>query len=280
MPSDDFAVRERDASPHAPHTPPLPTTSTYSPKRSHTHTHAHAHAHSHAQASARKGGDAEGRVTDRRTAGTTAGTAEVEDCRSFGPRYDHGVDVSGSLERLRTRAGDKGDRGERGERESDSALHVYTQSGSLSGSLTGLGSGVGLGAGAGLGSGVGLSASFSEWQSTPLSSTSHAHPTSSTAHPSAPFFPTSTSTSTTSGEGEGVHRPDHELIELLSKPPKTVPALRTKSSFQDFFRGMPVQRMQFLLEKSCATLVDVSDAERAQKVKKRMELLHEVLVVQ
>ena len=61
-------------------------------------------------------------------------------------------------------------------------------------------------------------------------------------------------------------------------PQCTVPALRTKSSFQDFFRGMRAGRMQALLERSCAGLADATEAEKALKVKKRMELLHEVLV--
>ena len=78
--------------------------------------------------------------------------------------------------------------------------------------------------------------------------------------------------------GEAVFRSDEELIQLLSRPPKTVPALRTKSSFQDFFRGMRADRMKTLLEKSCAMIADVSSENQALKVKKRMELLQEVLI--
>ena len=78
--------------------------------------------------------------------------------------------------------------------------------------------------------------------------------------------------------GEAVFRSDEELIQLLSRPPKTVPALRTKSSFQDFFRGMRSDRMKSLLEKSCAMIADTSSENQALKVKKRMELLQEVLI--
>jgi hypothetical protein len=75
--------------------------------------------------------------------------------------------------------------------------------------------------------------------------------------------------------GDGVFYSDAELVELLSKPPKSVPALRTRSSFQEFFRGMRTARMLALLEKGFA---DVEDPEeRAQKVRKRMELVREVL---
>jgi len=94
----------------------------------------------------------------------------------------------------------------------------------------------------------------------------------------APLPSSSSSSSSSGGLGEGVYRTDEELVELLSRPPKTVPALRTKSSFQDFFRGMRAGRMQALLERSCAGLADATEAEKALKVKKRMELLHEVLV--
>ena len=78
--------------------------------------------------------------------------------------------------------------------------------------------------------------------------------------------------------GEAVFRSDEELIQLLSRPPKTVPALRTKTSFQDFFRGMRADRMKTLLEKSCAMIADTSSENQALKVKKRMELLQEVLI--
>ena len=51
------------------------------------------------------------------------------------------------------------------------------------------------------------------------------------------------------GYGLGVALSEEELIELLSLPPKSCPALRTKSGYQDFFRGMNTIKMKNLLEK-------------------------------
>ena len=51
------------------------------------------------------------------------------------------------------------------------------------------------------------------------------------------------------GCGLGVALSEEELIELLSLPPKSCPALRTKSGYQDFFRGMNTIKMKKLLEK-------------------------------
>lgn len=48
--------------------------------------------------------------------------------------------------------------------------------------------------------------------------------------------------------GEGVLMSDNDLIIMLQKPPKSIPQLRTKSSFQSFFRGMDMKRMTKLLE--------------------------------
>lgn len=67
---------------------------------------------------------------------------------------------------------------------------------------------------------------------------------------------------------------DETLISMLSLPPKTVPQMRTKSSFQDFFRGIPEERMKRLLHRAYGNL---NDLEREVKVKKRMELLAGVL---
>lgn len=69
---------------------------------------------------------------------------------------------------------------------------------------------------------------------------------------------------------------DNELIEMLNKPPKTTYALRTKSNFQEFFRGMDAQRMKALLERAYSGEDNV--AKRQEKVVKRMELLRDVLV--
>jgi hypothetical protein len=68
---------------------------------------------------------------------------------------------------------------------------------------------------------------------------------------------------------------DKSLVEMLCKPPKTVPMLRTKSSFQEFFRGIAAGRMRQLLEQAYGNLAD--EAERHEKVAKRMELLKEIL---
>lgn len=67
---------------------------------------------------------------------------------------------------------------------------------------------------------------------------------------------------------------DETLITMLSLPPKSVPQMKTKSSFQDFFRGIPEERMRRLLYRAYGNL---NDLEREVKVKKRMELLAGVL---
>lgn len=76
--------------------------------------------------------------------------------------------------------------------------------------------------------------------------------------------------------GDGTKLSDNELIEMLNRPPKTTYALRTKSNFQEFFRGMKSDRMQLLLEKAYEG--EENSAKRRDKVEKRMELLHDVLI--
>ena len=71
-----------------------------------------------------------------------------------------------------------------------------------------------------------------------------------------------------------LHLPDDTLISMLSLPPKSVPQMRTKSSFQDFFRGIPEERMKRLLHRAYGNL---NDLDREVKVRKRMELLAGVL---
>jgi hypothetical protein len=85
--------------------------------------------------------------------------------------------------------------------------------------------------------------------------------------------------------GEGVYRNDEELIDMLSRPPKTIPALRTKSSFQEFFRGMKSSRMLSLLERTYSSVSAdaeaaslLSEEQRAAKIKKRMDIVRDVLV--
>jgi hypothetical protein len=71
-----------------------------------------------------------------------------------------------------------------------------------------------------------------------------------------------------------VNLSDDTLITMLSQPPKSIPQMRTKSSFQDFFRGISEERMKQLLRRAYGNL---NDLEREVKVKKRMELLADVL---
>lgn len=69
---------------------------------------------------------------------------------------------------------------------------------------------------------------------------------------------------------------DSELVEMLNKPPKTTYALRTKSNFQNFFRGMESERMQVLLETAYAG--EENEVKRKERVERRMDLLRDVLV--
>ena len=48
--------------------------------------------------------------------------------------------------------------------------------------------------------------------------------------------------------GLGVSLSEEELVELLSLPPRSCPALRTKTGYQEFFKGMNASRMKSLLE--------------------------------
>ena len=68
---------------------------------------------------------------------------------------------------------------------------------------------------------------------------------------------------------------DDELVDLLRRPPKSIMALKTKTGFQEFFRGVSAQRMQSLLEQAYADIGD--EGERSAKVGKRMELLQGVI---
>jgi len=64
---------------------------------------------------------------------------------------------------------------------------------------------------------------------------------------------------------------DHELVDLLRRPPKSTLVLRTKSNFQQFFRGVDRCRMQSLLARAYEDIADAS--ERSLKIKKRLGLL-------
>lgn len=76
--------------------------------------------------------------------------------------------------------------------------------------------------------------------------------------------------------GDGVFMNDADLIALLRMPPKSTPQLRTKGSFQEFFRGIGQQRIQSLLEKAYEDAESLD--ERNQKVGKRMDLLKDVVI--
>lgn len=72
--------------------------------------------------------------------------------------------------------------------------------------------------------------------------------------------------------GVGVSMSDEKLIHLLTRPPKDTPELKTKSSYQEFFRGMPRQRMLQLLDVAYANSDDGQN-----KIAKRLQLLNDVL---
>lgn len=72
------------------------------------------------------------------------------------------------------------------------------------------------------------------------------------------------------------HMSDTELIDLLRQPPKTVPALCKKASFQEFFRGLSKDHFHRLVVAAYANLSD--PAERDAKVKKRMDLMADALL--
>ena len=64
---------------------------------------------------------------------------------------------------------------------------------------------------------------------------------------------------------------DTELVELLRKPPKSIAMLRTKSGFQEFFRGMDAKRFSKLLQLAYQDIEDRT--ERDAKIQRRMELM-------
>lgn len=72
----------------------------------------------------------------------------------------------------------------------------------------------------------------------------------------------------------GLEVDDRSLVEMLRRPPKHVPQLRTREAFRDFFRGMPTRRMQALLMQA---YTDKAPEEAGEKVAKRMDLLRDVL---
>ena len=69
---------------------------------------------------------------------------------------------------------------------------------------------------------------------------------------------------------------DATLVGMLMRPPKHVPQLRTREAFREFFSGMPARRMEALL---CHAYEGRGHEEMGEKVRKRMELLRDVLTV-
>jgi hypothetical protein len=81
------------------------------------------------------------------------------------------------------------------------------------------------------------------------------------------------------GLGDGVYLKDEEIVNLLRQPPKSVPQLRTRTAFQNYFKGMKTTRMRFLLEEAYDTpnLSKKEMDENIARINKRMELLKDVL---
>ena len=87
------------------------------------------------------------------------------------------------------------------------------------------------------------------------------------------------------GVGEGVCLSDDSLIELLSLPPRSsrISSIRSRSGYQEFFRGMKSSRMRLLLEMGYAAMDMRGDEppltpdQRADKVQRRMDILQSVL---
>jgi hypothetical protein len=68
---------------------------------------------------------------------------------------------------------------------------------------------------------------------------------------------------------------DEELVVLLRRPPKLVMEMKTKSTFQHFFKGIRSERMRSLLEAAYCEHED--DREREIKVEKRLALLKDFM---
>ena len=72
--------------------------------------------------------------------------------------------------------------------------------------------------------------------------------------------------------GKALSCSDDQLVKLLRRSPKETKELRTKSSFQDFFRGITEERISVLLKIAYENEIDC-DA----RVAKRIALLQGVL---
>lgn len=75
--------------------------------------------------------------------------------------------------------------------------------------------------------------------------------------------------------GLAVGMPDEALTSMLRRQPRTVPELRTKDSFRDFFKGMEAGRMDRLLRGAYGGSLHPKEVER--KVEKRLGLVGDML---
>lgn len=71
--------------------------------------------------------------------------------------------------------------------------------------------------------------------------------------------------------GKGTLLSNEDIVELLKKPPKSVPMLRTKTSFQEFFKGIDRKRFEALLKEAYSDITEFE--EREKKVLRRLELM-------
>lgn len=75
--------------------------------------------------------------------------------------------------------------------------------------------------------------------------------------------------------GLAVGMSDEALEGMLRRQPRTVPELRTKESFREFFQGMGAERMGRLLRGAYQGALPADEVDR--KVEKRLELVGDVL---
>lgn len=75
--------------------------------------------------------------------------------------------------------------------------------------------------------------------------------------------------------GLGVSMSDEALTSMLQRQPRTVPELRTKESFREFFVGMDAERMDRLLRGAYEGTLPADEVDR--KVEKRLGLVGDVL---
>lgn len=72
--------------------------------------------------------------------------------------------------------------------------------------------------------------------------------------------------------------PDEALQCMLRRQPRTVPELRTKESFREFFQGMGEERMGRLLRGAYEGSLPADEVDR--KVDKRLGLVGDLLARQ